>query len=699
MHRNLSLFLNEDQIKFMQAENANGMPWSEETIRKCLRIRCVVGARGYEFLRLTEKFLLPTYRTLYRRIEHTKLEPGISSEMIGWLEEKISQDNTPNARLCVISFDEMKIHPCVEYDRGLNRYIGYVSEAFAHDKDLETKQLAENALAVIVRGLTSHWKQLVAYGLTPRGLSAERLWAFLLDIIKQLHTANFHVVCISSDMASTNQAMWNARGIHSIRSQCTPFFRNPVSENAELCATPDAAHVLKNMWNQFQRSIFRIPEETAKMHNLPGTEIRLEHIQMLFLEEQSGGIKMAYKLKAAHFEPAIFEKMNVRLACEFFSKEVGKAVILLARTEGSSMPREAETTGWFLLQVNKWWRIMSARNKSEGLGSDEVSLERIKALKSFIDLMRSLKFERRDKTKHNTRSEGWKPIQTGSILATEVVLKIHAMYVMSGKLEYLLPSRLGTTGCENLFSQARQGDIHPKPVRLRHALRLISVAMYLRVPNSAAYEDDDEAYYVDFLKSKSPAIKEIELDTIDFDETLLTKVQEYGLYYVSGWVARSIDTSCNECKASIVCSDTSTVSVSSEWMQAIDEGGLTYPTPALYSALHIAEQAFLHQKNNILHLNDVNEVMVRTVLNKLPSHVSASFCKAHNILQSAIRKFVSLRIHVVATHACVKELVGGSVPKANIANISAKAKCEHQRRMQESNDRRQRRQCDNRFIA
>lgn len=87
---NLKKFLNDDQVLMLQCANPalNTRRWSEETIRKGVRILCKVHVAGYDYLRLEEHFPLPAYTTIFQRISHITFEPGITPEMIQWLRTR-----------------------------------------------------------------------------------------------------------------------------------------------------------------------------------------------------------------------------------------------------------------------------------------------------------------------------------------------------------------------------------------------------------------------------------------------------------------------------------------------------------------------------------------------------------------------------------------------------------------------------------
>ncbi|KAK0094438.1 hypothetical protein PV326_010878 [Microctonus aethiopoides] len=80
---NLRLFLNDDQIRLLESESPSSktISWSPETLQKSAKIRCIVGPRAYEYLRSQEHYPFPSFRTLYRHRNISKLNE-YTDEMI-----------------------------------------------------------------------------------------------------------------------------------------------------------------------------------------------------------------------------------------------------------------------------------------------------------------------------------------------------------------------------------------------------------------------------------------------------------------------------------------------------------------------------------------------------------------------------------------------------------------------------------------
>jgi len=136
--KNKSKFLRADQKELLELENPsqNTKKWSNATIREAIKIRLVCRSRGYEALRLNHHFPLPSLVTVNRRLRGLELIPGEYENTAVQLGKKVRRlsDDMKHAGLCVMEVDEMSTSPCIEYDKGLGGFLGFVSPQTARDE-------------------------------------------------------------------------------------------------------------------------------------------------------------------------------------------------------------------------------------------------------------------------------------------------------------------------------------------------------------------------------------------------------------------------------------------------------------------------------------------------------------------------------------------------------------------------------------
>ncbi|XP_063989938.1 uncharacterized protein LOC135169132 [Diachasmimorpha longicaudata] len=600
LRTNLKKFLNDDQILFMQCDGptSNTRHWSEETLRKAVRILC---------------------------------QPGVTRDIIEWLGEKVAQDETPIPRLCVLSFDEMAIHPAVEPDRGLKKFIGLVTPELARD-ETEGAPQASHALAVVARRVSSHWKQPVSYALTGASIDAKKLWNYLMQIIQLLADAGLHVVRLSSDSGPGNQELWNSQGVHCIQNQGIPSCPHPLQEGERLWMAPDREHLLKNMWCQLERTDFYIPAEIKLANNLPGMIISMQHVARLQIE---GGTFAAWKIQqnecqACSTENQRFLQQRKPQGGSFFKSMNGTQLCLgdIRVKPSGTTPGQGKCPQFSLLVFNHLWIFLS-------VSVEEKEYDRRKKLTEFVELVKALTFSKPPQRK---------PIQRGIEMSTLATLQFHEQYALTGKMEFFLPSRFGSTPCENLFSQARAGDMHPRPVS-----------------KNSSYADDDEAYYVDCLRGRNRESKLVEeengaMTNLALEACQLSTTQQYGVYFLAGWIARKLHGSCEECNTALAAPGIDT-SLPYQWTEEISRGGLIHPTRQLHEITLISESLMQNAGTRVLQAPNVLECLATAINEQIPPELSLCFCSKHDLVKMCIHKFLDLRVHVLALNMSQPEVV------------------------------------------
>ena len=147
-------FLNIDQLKLMCRGSQRGSKWSSPTVRNALQLHFACGPTGYRVL-LSQKYPLPSLRTLRRSIQFVKFETGIRTEVFQFLAIKV-HDMSVHERECCLTLDEMSIAAGVEFDTRSGHFIGDVTLP-------DHTGVATHSLVFMLGGITTRWKQTVAY--------------------------------------------------------------------------------------------------------------------------------------------------------------------------------------------------------------------------------------------------------------------------------------------------------------------------------------------------------------------------------------------------------------------------------------------------------------------------------------------------------------------------------------------------------
>jgi DNA transposase THAP9 len=147
----------ENQAQVLCRKASRGFKWDSTTIKKAMQIRFACGATAYDLL-LKHPYTLPSTRTLQQSIQHIHFSGGILHQIFDYMKIKVDH-MLQEERLCCLTLDEMSIQSAFEYNVSLGEILGFVNLP-------EHKGTATNALVFMLSGLSSRWKQMVAFFFT-----------------------------------------------------------------------------------------------------------------------------------------------------------------------------------------------------------------------------------------------------------------------------------------------------------------------------------------------------------------------------------------------------------------------------------------------------------------------------------------------------------------------------------------------------
>ena len=652
-------FLKADQRKALEmkteAKTKGGIVWSTETIRTAFQIRFLTGVHGYQFVRGLG-YPLPSYRTLCDRVQHAEFHPGIQYDIVSWLSDKI-QGMRDQEKDVVLMLDEMQVSKQLEYDKGLNKFLGLVS----NDVMLPTASssssvpLASHALVYMIRGITSNWKQVVAYYLTGVSVSGDVLWKLTKNLVQLLGNKGINVRAVVSDMGAANKGMWKSAGVKVNRDTVKSSVQHPFYLQQDLYFFADVPHLLKNIRNCLLTNDIILPRDVVNEFCLPTSIVSMKHIRKIVEIQENSDFKIAPSLSLKHVDPKQFEKMKVNVAAQLLSHSTASA--LRFAVHDNLLPADALTTAWFVELINSWFDAANARNRREALYSKSGS--KIKSLLLMMEIIPKITFSSAN------RQFSWKPIQTGILVSTQSLLDLFASLVASGSYNYLLTSRLTQDALENLFSQIRgRGNSHPSPVHFRHCLRLISISQFLAVPKRSSYSVSECDFAISLLKSTSKVMqissdaansRSSESEGQHLPQSAIaiqqTSSEKNALSYLTGWLAFKLKVklkSCNECVSFLISSNTEDRSLPQNQLIAIKSyGWLTFPSKSLQRIVLEAESIFQHHKAECLTSSNA----LKLLLDNSASLLNGSdpvIPSCHNVGLLVLKKYFKLRSHICA---------------------------------------------------
>ncbi|KAH7977683.1 hypothetical protein HPB49_003170 [Dermacentor silvarum] len=324
----LNKYLNEDQVKCLKMATMRGTRWTKKTVIKALKMRLSCGACGYDSVRELGQ-PLPTERTLHRHLEGYKFTPGLLEDIMESLALKVSL-MSPEEQHATLMLDEMQLAPGLVYNPSSGTVLGAPTIPLA-DATLPPDCLATHGLVFMLGGITTRWKQTVAYHLTGNSFHAKTVKDIIILIIKACEAISLKVDVVVTDKGGGNQAIWKLFGIivgkHSKPKTWCP---HPCDASRQLFFMADVPHLLKNLRSHLTKGQKKyLPEEVVKKNNLLGNKISIEPIKKLVEIDSNAELKLARHLKPSSVDPSHYDKMKVGPAFSLINSDTAAALRLL----------------------------------------------------------------------------------------------------------------------------------------------------------------------------------------------------------------------------------------------------------------------------------------------------------------------------------------------------------------------------------
>ncbi|XP_023212642.1 uncharacterized protein LOC111615469 [Centruroides sculpturatus] len=549
----------------------------------------------------------------------------------------------PVEKICAISFDEMEVQEALAYSKQYKSFLGLVTFG-------NTSVKANHLLVFLIRGLSTSWKQIIAYHATASSTKGEDIKNFLFHVIEHLKAIGLNVVAVVSDMNSCNVSFWNAVNVKVNRTTRRTYFE--WNDGSVINVFADPPHLLKNMWMSLQNNIVKLSPDILENEGLPSSEVKFAHVVNLWELQRKDDLKLLYHLEEGDIRPSHFQKMDVGRAVRFFS--VKTAAALETAVALKLLPPDALSTAWFVRLFCQWFQIMSARTQLKSVTANNFDTKK-KLMDSFVEVISTLEFDK-----------GWKPVQTGTILSTISLLKV-CEHCFKNDYKFVLGSRLTQDALENVFSTIRsKTKSMPTILDCVTAIKLVSVAQFLeKEPNlKSGYAQDNDHSLLNILDPKE---RQAEPQHTHFDDNVTKRlksaiemndntnvVHKNSLFYIAGSCVHSLmKSACNDCQAEMTgdVDDLTKAGQDSLLLEYTSYGGLIYPSMKVYNIVKAADAAYTEIQMELLqgkyHADDefVN-IVLKYCKTTLPS-----CCE---VMKKIIQHFVTVRSYETAKNTITK---------------------------------------------
>jgi hypothetical protein len=410
------------QIKLKTKVSKKGYRWSMQD--KMFLLSVFYHSRKVYRL-LCKLFVLPSKTTLLKMLQQMNLYPGFNGQVFDALQRKV-KILKPIDQQCVLIFDEMAIKTHLSYNRN-----GDYIEGFEDFGSIgQTQYVANHALAFMVRGLASKWKQCIGYFLSSGPIKGSTLQALVKEAITKLSDIGLSVKVVICDQGSNNRNfMETLEGVTAEK----PYF---IHNNQKVFAMYDPPHLLKNIRNNLKRHGFSWKEN----------DVKWQYVVDFYEYDKSNKIRLAPKLTDAHIDLPPFTPMRVNLAAQVLSHTVAAGVFTLCQL--GKLPKEAGTTADFLEQMDQLFNALNSKSIhskqkfGHALSTSSGHLEFLQTALCFLD---DLKLSTQT-TIYCMR--GWK-------ITINALLGLWGELSENHEFKFLLTNRLNQDCAENLFSIIR----------------------------------------------------------------------------------------------------------------------------------------------------------------------------------------------------------------------------------------------------
>ena len=420
--------------------------WSEKSIQRSLAILFATGSKGYNILR-RYGLGVPARSTLSAWSSHFKFKPGIDDSVFDQIGKEIAKFNSFQRDIALL-FDETAIHPKSEIDANLHAPLGQTtlpaSESFAN-----------KALAVMIRGISSRYKRILAYHFTSSATSVQDLKDFLFACIENLERIGLKVRIVISDMGGLNQALWKKLGLAFSKDSVKASISNPFAQERKIFFCADIPHLLKNLANALRTSDFVAPN---------GRYISFDSITTLFELQKHHLYQLAEKISPTHLNPNTFQKMKVGVAAQTLSNSVASALFVLAK-EFSNIPDSdiILNTANFITLADKWFSVLNSRTPALAFSftHPDILAAQLSLVSRFSSIVSRAVFLSRP---------SHKPVQNGIAFAMDAIIGLVNDLKDDGYY-YFIPGRISQDALESFFSVLRARFQNPSASEFHYFCR------------------------------------------------------------------------------------------------------------------------------------------------------------------------------------------------------------------------------------
>ena len=261
------------------------------------------GPKAYRIMR--NIFRMPTIKTLKNSLKHLQVYPGFNENFLCAFQHKV-EAMTEQSKVCALVVDEMSIKECTTYDSRRDEIEGLEDFGSAG----RSRFVANHATVFMVRGLSTKWKQPLAYFLSSGPVNAVMLKTLTLQCIDKVKKIGLCLKVMICDQGSNNRS---ALHTHLGVTPAQPFFHH---KEERIIVMYDPPHLVKSIRNNFRNHGFKVGD----------AEVKWTSIEELYAVDSKLPIRMVPKLTQRHVTVPPFSHLrccwNFHLRDSWYNEEI-----------------------------------------------------------------------------------------------------------------------------------------------------------------------------------------------------------------------------------------------------------------------------------------------------------------------------------------------------------------------------------------
>lgn len=246
-------------------------------------------------------------------------------------------------KVVAILLDGMAIKPGISYQYSSDTLHGFADDGQKNeDENNDLNNPANEAIMLMVRSMTSNYKQVIGHFLARSSLGYEKQSKIVCEAVGLLTDAGYHPVLLIMDQHATNIKMAEHLGV----SGDTPYFE---IDDAEVVVVYDPPHVFKSFRNNFASKNLLVEGEIASF----------QYIVDLYHHDAGSIPRVVPKLTKSAIQLNTFSKMKVKLATRTLSSSTAKGMLLYIKHE--KMGTEAEPTARLIQTMDAYFDVFNSQ--------------------------------------------------------------------------------------------------------------------------------------------------------------------------------------------------------------------------------------------------------------------------------------------------------------------------------------------------